>query len=230
MQRSGWDRLRWECTVSETAVRQTSATRLCSSDSVSVVHHPPTLEWGRGRGGSSCWRQGLRGVWWGTTGGQGPLLAWIDSEDFLNRYCIGKKYIAMHWWIDIFLTTSIVYPSPVPFFLNAFVSIFSVSPWLHEFAVHPYTTVRVANMENPDSTAHGATALWINLFGHRISDWLVDLMLAWLSESCTSVRSIELYIRSLGKPDFFSQSCRYAGDPAQHRNAISPVMPIVAYK
>ena len=38
---------------------------------------------------------------------------------------------------------------------------------------------------------------------HRISDWLVDLSLVWLSESCVSVRSRELYVRSLGKPDFF---------------------------
>ena len=39
---------------------------------------------------------------------------------------------------------------------------------------------------------------------HRISDWLVDLSLVWLSESCASVRSRELYVRSLGKLDFVS--------------------------
>ena len=38
---------------------------------------------------------------------------------------------------------------------------------------------------------------------YHISDWLVDLLLVWLSESCTSVRSRELYFRSLGKPPFF---------------------------
>ena len=37
----------------------------------------------------------------------------------------------------------------------------------------------------------------------RISDWLGDLSLVWLSESCASVRSKELYVRSLDKPDFF---------------------------
>ena len=56
----------------------TSATRLCSCDGVSTAHHPPTLERSCGRGASSCWRRGLRGVRWGTAGGWGLLLAWID--------------------------------------------------------------------------------------------------------------------------------------------------------
>ena len=35
---------------------------------------------------------------------------------------------------------------------------------------------------------------------HRIYDWLVDFSLVWLSERCASVKSRELYVRSLGKP------------------------------
>ena len=54
--------LPWEFTVSERAVRQTLAICICSSDSVSVAHHPPTLERGHGQGASSCWRRGPRGV------------------------------------------------------------------------------------------------------------------------------------------------------------------------
>ena len=66
-----------------------------SSDGVSAAHHPPTLVRGRGRGASSCWRRGPRGVRRGTVGGQGPLLAGIDSEDFMIRYWNWDKYIAV---------------------------------------------------------------------------------------------------------------------------------------
>ena len=59
VQRPGWDRLHWEFTVSERAVRQTLATRLCSSDGVSIAHHPLTHKRGCRRGASSSW-------WWGT--------------------------------------------------------------------------------------------------------------------------------------------------------------------
>ena len=38
----------WEFTVSERALRQTSATRLRSYDSVSAAHHRPILEQGHG--------------------------------------------------------------------------------------------------------------------------------------------------------------------------------------
>ena len=39
-------------------------------------------------------------------GGQGPLLAWIDLEHFLNRYWIGKKKILQCIYESIFLPTS----------------------------------------------------------------------------------------------------------------------------
>ena len=59
--RPGWDRLRWEFTISERAGCQTSATHLHSSDGVSAAHHPLTLERGRRQGTSSCCRWGPRG-------------------------------------------------------------------------------------------------------------------------------------------------------------------------
>ena len=52
VQRPGWDRLHWEFTVSERAVRQTWATHLRSFDGVSVAHNPLTLERGHERGTS----------------------------------------------------------------------------------------------------------------------------------------------------------------------------------
>ena len=88
VQQQGWER---DFTVSKRAVHQTSATRLSSSTGVSTAHRPPTLV--QCRGASSCWRWGPRGVRRGTAGGRGPLLAWIDSEDFQNQYWIGKIYI-----------------------------------------------------------------------------------------------------------------------------------------
>ena len=87
VQQPGWDRLRWEFTVSERAVCQTSATSLHSADGVFTMHHPPTLELGRGRDASSCWRRGQRGP----ARARGWSLAWIDSEDFMIDIELGKN-------------------------------------------------------------------------------------------------------------------------------------------
>ena len=72
VQQPGGDRLCWEFTVSERAVRQTD-TRLHSSDSVSA---------------SSCWGWRPRGVRWGTAGGRGAAAClnpfWGFYESILN--------------------------------------------------------------------------------------------------------------------------------------------------
>ena len=101
------------------------------------------------------------------------------------------------------------------------VDIFSIILWLHEFAVHPDTTVHVASMENPDSTARGATALWINLFGQGPPPpyfWLASRtivsVIGWQLRLCSIQR---IFWTNL----FFLFVCFFAVMPI-HRNAISP--------
>ena len=110
----------WEFTVSERAVRQTSATRLCSSDGVSAAHYPPTLELGRGWDASSCWRRGPRGVRRGTADGRGRCLPeWFIgfSESILDRekICFNALidiFTHLYYWIcasDCNLTSNVCY-------------------------------------------------------------------------------------------------------------------------
>ena len=93
LQQPGWDRLCWEFTVSERAVRQTSATRLCSSDGVSATHHPPTLEQPSGEALPAA-----GGRNWEVSGGD----QWV-----VGGHCLPES-IQRILWIDIELGKNIL--------------------------------------------------------------------------------------------------------------------------
>ena len=109
MQRPGWDRLCWEFTVSERAVHQTSATHLRSSDgflrritirpSSEVAGDALTVAGGGDSEASGEEQQVVKGL---------CLPEWFKGLYELILIW-EKKYIAMHWWIDIFTHPNLTY-------------------------------------------------------------------------------------------------------------------------
>ena len=83
VQRPGWDQPRWEFTVSERAVRQTSATHLRSSNAVSAAHHPRARSQARDSGwsGATACLNRFRGFY-------ESILNWekIYCNALMNRY------------------------------------------------------------------------------------------------------------------------------------------------